>query len=126
MIKLHKLYCMCRMIYICNHNYVGGKHAWKIEYGKKKVNSNLRKAQKDIPIPISNFFHAPYILMKDAVPKLPIPIYNQNQEPNPTRNISLILDSKRQLVVLVLCILISNKKSLEMAHVPKMKLDIRN
>ena len=59
---------MCRMIYICNHNYVGGKHAWKIEYGKKKVvNSNLRKAHTDIPIPISNFFRAPYILIKDAV-----------------------------------------------------------
>ena len=42
-------------------------------------------------------------------------IERQNQEPNPTGNISLTLDSKRQLVVFALHVLLSNKKSLEMA-----------
>ena len=37
-----------------------------------------------------------------------------------------MLNSKRQLVVLTLCVLLSNKKSLEIAHVPKMELGIRN
>ena len=32
--------------------------------------------------------------------------YNQNQEPNPTGNISLMLDSKWQLMVLVLHVLL--------------------
>ena len=36
----------------------------------------------------------------------PIPIYNQNQEPNPTGNISLTLNSKRQLMVLALRVLL--------------------
>ena len=38
-------------------------------------------------------------------------IYNQNKEPNPTRNISLTLDSKRQFVVLVLCVLLITRKA---------------
>ena len=42
-------------------------------------------------------------------------IERQNQEPNPTGNISLTLDSKRQLVVFALHVLLSNNKSLEMA-----------
>ena len=46
-----------------------------------------------------------------------------NQEPNLTGNISLMLDSRR-LVVLVLNLLLCNKKSLEMMHVPK--VGIRN
>ena len=50
---------------------------------------------------------------------------NQNQEPKPTGNVLLTLDSKRQLVVLALRVLISNKKSLKMAHVPKTELGIR-
>ena len=41
---------------------------------------------------------------------------------NPTGNISLMLDSKRRLVVLAFCVLLSSKKSLEMVHVPKMEL----
>ena len=49
---------------------------------------------------------------------VPISIYNQNQEPNQTGNISVTIDSKRQLVVLALHMLFSNKKRLEMAHVP--------
>ena len=36
------------------------------------------------------------------------------------------LDSKRRLEVLALRVLLSNKKSLEMAHMPKMELEIRN
>ena len=43
---------------------------------------------------------------------VPISIYNQNQEPNKTGNISLTVDSKRQLVVLALHMLFSNKKRL--------------
>ena len=57
---------------------------------------------------------------------VPISIYNQNQEPNQTGNILLTIDSKRQLVVLTLHMLFSNKKRLEMAHVPKIELGIRN
>ena len=53
-------------------------------------------------------------------------IYNQNQRPNLTGNISLTLDSKRRLVVLALRILLSNKKSLEIAYMSKMELGIRN
>ena len=53
-------------------------------------------------------------------------IYKQNQEPNPTGNISLMLDSKRQLVVLTLRILLIKKKSLEMVHVRKLELGISN
>ena len=37
-------------------------------------------------------------------------IYNQNQELNPTGNISLTLDSKRHFVVLMLCVLLITKK----------------
>ena len=40
-------------------------------------------------------------------------IYNQSQEPNLTGNILLALNSKRRLMVLVLSVLLSNKKSLE-------------
>ena len=57
---------------------------------------------------------------------VPISIWSQNQEPNPTGNISLTLDFKRRLVVLALLVLLSNKKSLEMAHVPKIELGKRN
>ena len=42
---------------------------------------------------------------------VPIPIWNQNQEPNPTGNISLMLDSKRWLVVLALLVLFSKIKA---------------
>ena len=52
-------------------------------------------------------------------------IYNKSHGPNPTKNILLMLDSKRQLVVLTLHILLSNKKSLEMVHIPKMELGIK-
>ena len=48
------------------------------------------------------------------------------QGPNPTGNISLMLNSKRMLNVLMLCILLSNKKSLKMVHMQKMELGIRN
>ena len=51
-------------------------------------------------------------------------IYNQSQGPNPTGNILHMLDSKRRLVVLMLCILLSNKKSVEMAYMSKMELGI--
>ena len=44
-------------------------------------------------------------------PRADITIYDQDQEPNPIRNISLTLNSKRLLMVLVFCILLSNKKS---------------
>ena len=53
-------------------------------------------------------------------------IYNQSQGPNLTGNISLTLDSKRWLVVLALSVLLSNKKSHEVAHMPKMELGMRN
>ena len=49
-------------------------------------------------------------------------IYTGNQEPNPTGNVSLTLNSKRWLVVLALCILLSSKKSLEMDHMPRMNV----
>ena len=70
--------------------------------------------------------NALYIPIKDAIWWVPIPIYNKNQEPNQTGNISLTLDSKRRLVVLVLWVLLSNKNSLETAQVPKMEIGIRN
>ena len=57
---------------------------------------------------------------------VPIPIYNQNQEPNPTGNILLLLDSKRRLMVLMLHVLLNNNKSLEIAYMPNMELGIRN
>ena len=53
-------------------------------------------------------------------------IYSQSQGPNLTGSISLTLDSKRWLMVLVLRVLLSNKKSLEMAHMPIMELGMRN
>ena len=52
-------------------------------------------------------------------------IYKQNQEPNPTGNVSLTLDSKRRLVVLALRVLLTNK-SLDLANVQRMELGIRN
>ena len=64
----------------------------------------------DIPIPISNFFRTPYIPIKDPVDGFQFQ-YTINQEPNPTGNISLMLNSKRRLVVLMLCFLLSNKKA---------------
>ena len=39
-------------------------------------------------------------------------VYNKNQEPNPTGNVSLTLKSERWHVVLVLCVLLSIKKNL--------------
>ena len=75
----------------------------------------------------STSIFALFISIKDVVDGFQFhAIYNQNQGPNPTGNISLTLDSKRQLVVLALLVLLSNKKSLEMAHVAKMELGIRN
>ena len=53
-------------------------------------------------------------------------IYNQSQGPNTTGNISLALYSKRRLVVLALRILLSNKKSLELPHMAKIEIRIRN
>ena len=78
----------------------------------------------DIPISISFLIEEGY--MELECPSLASinnrsTIYNQNQETNPTINISLMLDSKRQLVVLAFHVLLSNKKSLEMAYVPKME-----
>ena len=64
----------------------------------------------DIPIPISNFFCTPYIPIKDAVDGFQFQ-YTINQEPNPTENISLTLNSKRQLVVLMVCFLLSKMKA---------------
>ena len=43
-------------------------------------------------------------------PRADITTYDQHQEPNPIRNISLTLDSKRLLMVLVFCILLSFKE----------------
>ena len=51
-------------------------------------------------------------------------IYNQNQGPNPTGNISLELNSKRWLMVLVLCVLLSNKKSIECRTCQKLKKEL--
>ena len=48
-------------------------------------------------------------------------IYNQSQGPNPTGNISLVLNFKRRLVVLALRVLLSNKKSLECSISQKWK-----
>ena len=42
-------------------------------------------------------------------------------QPNPTRKISLILNSKKQFVVLKLHILISNNKNLEIVHMLKLE-----
>ena len=50
-------------------------------------------------------------------------IYDQNQEPNPTGNISMTLNSKKWLMTLTLHILFNNKKSLNGTHV---KNGIRN
>ena len=48
-------------------------------------------------------------------------IYNQNEEPNPTGNVLLKLNSKIRLVVLALCVLLSSKKSLEMEYMGRME-----
>ena len=53
-------------------------------------------------------------------------IYNQNQEPNPTENITLLHDSKRLLMVLALHVLLSNKKRLEIVSMPRMEKGIRH
>ena len=82
----------------------------------------ITEAEGGHPILHRNFIF--YFAVFDFIS--PIPIYNQNQETNPTGNISLTLHSKRQPVVLALRILVSNKKSLEMVHVPKMELELRN
>ena len=43
----------------------------------------------------------------------------------PNGNILLILDSKRRLMVLAFRVLLSNRKSLEMAYISKMELGKR-
>ena len=67
------------------------------------------KPRTDIPIPIS------YFNQMECMSSVSINnthrIYNQNQEHNPTGNISLTLDSKRQLMVLVLCVLLIRRKA---------------
>ena len=42
-------------------------------------------------------------------PRADITIYDQDQEPNPIRNISLTLNSRRRLMVLMFCILLSSQ-----------------
>ena len=63
--------------------------------------------------------------LKKVINNIPT-IYNQSHGANPTRNISLTLDSKRWLVVFALRVLLSNKNSLEMVNMPKMEVGIRN
>ena len=74
----------------------------------------LWKPRTDIPIPVSYFIKWDYMqleCMSSASVNNTHRIYNQNQEPNPTGNILLTLDSKRQFVVLVLCVLLITRKA---------------
>ena len=68
----------------------------------------LWKPRTDIPIPISYFNQME--CMSSASVNNTHRIYNQNQ-PNQTGNISLTLDSKRQLMVLMLCVLLITRKA---------------
>lgn len=82
----------------------------------------------DIPIPI--FYLRVESLSSVSVNKRP-KIYNPNQESTPTVNISFMLDSKEQIVLLVLGILLNNKKSLKIDECAKNgikneKLDLIN
>ena len=78
-----------------------------------------QRLKTDIPIPIFYFFCTTlcilkFQLMTQLVLKLTtdIIIYNQKQRPKSTGNILLMLHSNRWLVVFILCILLSNKKSI--------------
>ena len=72
----------------------------------------------DIPIPI--FYLRVESLSSVSVNERPT-IYNRNQEPTPTVSISFILDSKEQIVLLVLGILLNNKKAWKFMNVPRME-----
>ena len=82
------------------------------------ISHSRSRSCADIPIPISNFnITGLYGVFMSVLSNNRPTIYNQNHGPNLTGNISLTLDSKRWLVVLALRVLLSNKKSLEMAHI---------
>ena len=64
--------------------------------------------------------------VRPRVPQIIYLQYTTKVRDQPTGIISLTLDSMRRLVVLALHVLLSNKKSLEIAHMPNMELRIRN